>query len=77
MRKTLSRVLCAQAGWPRLAFGGIVVGLGAVSLGVLELVPGPAANAQAGATALVIAGMAVRAWIGPVQDDDPDEDLIY
>ncbi len=77
MQKTLARITTAQQGWPRAVFGAVVLGLGGLAAACLEVSGGPEALAFAGATAVVIAGMAVRAWIGPVSDEDGDEDLIY
>ena len=70
MRKNLEKVLTSQPGWPRAVFAGTVIGLGGLAVACLEVSGGPAATALAGVTAVVIAGMAVRAWIGPAPEGE-------
>lgn len=77
MLKTLSRVATAEAGWPRLAFGAAAVAVGGVGVLYHDLASAPFNVAVPAAAAVWLAAMAVRVWIGPVQDEDPDEDLIY
>lgn len=77
MLKTLSRIATAEAGWPRLAFGAAAVAVGGVGVLYHELASAPFNAVVPAAAAICLAALAVRVWIGPVQDDDPDEDLIY
>lgn len=73
----LSRILTAERGWPRLAFGAAVLAAGGIGLACAHWLASPMDKYMPAAAAVVLAAMAVRVWIGPVRDEDPDEDLIY
>ena len=78
MQNTLRRVLLAERGWPRIVFAGSVAAVGGLGIACAQWASAPMDRYLPAAAAVILAGFAVRLWIGEVpEDDDPDEDLIY
>ena len=75
--KTLAKIMTAAPGWPRLAFGAAVLATGATGIAYAHLSAPPLQFIVPAGTALVLAGMAVRVWIGEASEDDGDDELVY
>ena len=73
MPKALSRITTADRGWPRAAFASLAVACGAMGIACAYMLAPPLNQYLPAAAAVVLAGLAVRVWIGPVRDRDSGE----
>ena len=70
MRKTIESVTAARPGWGRAVFAASVLALGGIAVARLTLSPGETSTAFAVAVCVLLVGLAVRIWIGPVFNDE-------
>ena len=69
MQRALRRVLLAERGGPRLAFAGAVAAVGGVGIACAHWAPAPMDRYLPAAAAAVLAGFALRLWIGELPED--------